>query len=248
MKIYNLFLIIFFTSCSHSDNLLIHIPEASGICYEKSSNSLFVANDEGLVYEIDTSGKVLRKRCLGHFDLEGVACDSKKGKLYFAVEKSDHVLVVNQKNLSVVKEIDIKRKYKKIKILKKDRKHGLEAIAITPDGLYLSNQSFKRYPQEDPSVLLKIGSLKKRKTVIKKIIDHGYIDISGMSYYNNYLYMVSDTDNLLIKYDLQNQKTIATKKLPPAAYEGVTFDNFGNIYFADDDGRVLKENFKGFMR
>ena len=248
MKFYTLFLILFFTSCSHSDNLLVHIPEASGICYEKKTNSLFVANDEGTVYEIDTAGKILRKKRLGKYDLEGVACDSDKGKLYFAVEKKDNVLVVNQKNFAIVKEIEIKRKFKKLKILKKDRKHGLEAISITPEGIYLSNQSFKKYPQEDPSVLLKIDSIDKRKTVIKKIIDHGYIDISGMSFYHNYLYMVSDTDNLLIKYDLKNQQTLSTKKLPQAAYEGVTFDDKGYIYFADDDGRILKQSFKGFFK
>jgi uncharacterized protein YjiK len=239
---------MFFTSCSHSDNALIHIPEASGICYEKSSDSLFVANDEGSVYEISTNGKILRKKRLGHYDIEGVACDGEKGKLYFAVEKSDNILVVNQKNLTVIKEIDIKRKFKNLKVLKKDRKNGLEGIAITPYGIYLSNQSFKAYPNEDPSVLIKIDSLDKNKVAIKDIVDHGYMDIAALSFYDGYLYMVSDSENLLIKYDIKNRKTISTKKLQDFDQEGVTFDDNGYIYFADDNGKIIKYNFKGLMK
>jgi uncharacterized protein YjiK len=246
MRYYLLSLLLFFTSCSHSDNVLVHIPEASGICFFKRTNTLFVANDEGKVYEINMDGKILRKKRLGNYDLEGVACDSQKGKLYFAVEKSDNILVVNQKNLKIQKEINIKRKYKKIEILKKDEDNGLEGIAITPDGIYLSNQSTKRYPKSDPSVLIKIDSLKKRKVAIKDIVDHGYIDIAGLTFHNGYLYMVSDTDDLLIKYDLKNQKTVSVKELDSFTQEGVTFDDNSNIYIADDSGRVLKYNFKGF--
>ena len=247
MKFYTLILMLLFTSCSHSDNTLIHIPEASGICYAKNTNTLFVANDEGKVFEISTDGKILRKKRLGNYDLEGVACDSKKGKLYFAVEKSDNILVVNQKNLKVQKEIDIKREYKKIAVLRKDKKNGIEGIAITPDGIYISNQSTKRYPKPDSSVLVRIDSLKKKKVAIKDIVDHGYIDIAGLCFHGGYMYMISDRDDLLIKYDLKNKKTVAEKKLPSFAQEGVAFDDNSNIYIADDDGRIMKYKFKGFL-
>ena len=246
MNFYTLFLIMFFTSCSHSDDVLVHIPEASGICYAKNTNSLFVANDEGSVFEISTDGKILRKKRLGKYDLEGVACDSKKGKLYFAVEGDDTILIVNQKTLAIQKEVRIKRKFKKVTVLKKDKKNGLEGITITPNGIYLSNQSTKKWPKSDPSVLIKINALKKKKVAIKNIVDHGYKDIAGLSFHNGYLYMVSDSENLLIKYDLKTKKTISTKKLPEAAYEGVTFDNHDHIYFADDNGKVLKQKFEGF--
>lgn len=247
MKFYTLFLIFFFTSCSHGDDVLVHIPEASGICYAKNTNSLFVANDEGKVFEISTEGKILREKRLGNYDLEGVACDSKKGKLYFSVEGDDNVLIVNQKTLNIQKEVKIKRDFKKVKVLKKDKKNGLEGITITPNGIYLSNQSTKKWPKSDPSVLIKLNSLKKKKVAIKGIVDHGYKDIAGLSYHNGYLYMVSDSENLLIKYDLKNKKTISTKELSDFAQEGVTFDDDGYIYFADDNGRILKYKSKGFL-
>ena len=57
---------------------------------------------------------------------------------------------------------------------------------------------------------------------------------------DGYLYMLSDKKNLLIKYDLKNNKTIKKIKLPKFAQEGICFDDKKNIYIADDDGRILK--------
>ncbi|MCH9813739.1 MAG: SdiA-regulated domain-containing protein [Epsilonproteobacteria bacterium] len=238
-----LFLTLFFTACSHSDSRLVHIPEASGICYAHNSNTLFVANDEGKVFEITAEGEILRKKRLGNYDLEGVACDSENGQLLFAVEESDNILIVNQKTLAVQKEINIKRKFKDITVLKKDKKNGLEGITIAPNAIYLSNQSNKKWPKSDPSVVIKIDSLNKKKVAIKKIIDHGYKDIAGLAYHEGYLYMVSDTENLLIKYDLKKNKTVSTRKLAKSAQEGITFDNKGYMYIADDEGSIIKERF-----
>ncbi len=44
--------------------IIAKIPEASGISYSKSSNTLFVVNDEGTIYELSTKGKILRKKSL----------------------------------------------------------------------------------------------------------------------------------------------------------------------------------------
>lgn len=53
--------------------------------------------------------------------------------------------------------------------------------------------------------------------------------------------MISDKDSLLIKYDINKNKTIKEYKLNPIyAQEGITFDKDGNLYIADDNGQVLK--------
>lgn len=210
------------------------IPEASGICFNKHSNSLFVANDEGSVYEISTAGKILRKKRLGDYDLEGVAC--KKNVLYFAVEGRDSVLIVNQADFSIKEEIKIKSKYRGTTIIVRDKKHGLEGITIKNGMIYLSNQSYNRYPKKDPSVVFTIkDKTGNKKSKIKKIYDHGYDDIAGLTIYKNQLYMVSDKKNLLINLDRKKEY-----KIPKFAQEGVCFDNKGYIYFADDEGFVMK--------
>ncbi len=234
-------LLLFFTACSETeDHVIANVSEASGICYSKHSDTLFVANDEGSVYELSREGKILRKKKLGDYDLEGVACDDKTKELYFAIEKNDDILVVKQKTLNVIKKIHIKRKYKGRKLLVKDKKHGLEAITIDDKYFYLSNQSEKKYTKSDPSVIIKIDRSSGKKAKIKGVIDHKQQDVAGLAMHQGYLYMVSDKDNNLIQYDIQRDQVVSIKKLPDFEQEGITFDDQGYIYFADESGRVLK--------
>jgi len=220
------------------------IPEASGITYVSKSNSLFVVNDEGTIYELSKKGKILRKKYLGKYDLEGVTYDKQNDKLLLAVEGDESIIVLNRSSLDFEKEIKIKRKFKKLKLLKKSKKAGIEAIAIAENGdIYLSNQSRITYNKKlkvNASVVFKIDSLGKKKAKIIEVFNHGYIDIAGLTFHNGYLYMISDKKNLLIKYDIKNNKTIKKIKLPKSAQEGICFDDKNNIYIADDNGRVLK--------
>ena len=52
--------------------------------------------------------------------------------------------------------------------------------------------------------------------------------------------MLSDRKDLLIKYDLKNNKTVKKIKLPKSSQEGICFDDKNNIFIADDDGQILK--------
>ena len=70
------------------------IPEASGISYCSDSDTLIVANDEGSYYEISRKGKILGKKRLGKYDLEGVVCE--KDQLIFALENKG-ILIVDRK-------------------------------------------------------------------------------------------------------------------------------------------------------
>jgi len=223
---------------------IVKIPEASGITYVDKSNSLFVVNDEGTLYELSKKGKIKRKIYLGDFDLEGITYDKSNDTLLLAVEGEESILVLDSDTLKIQKKVKIKRKFGKIKLLKKSKKAGLEAIAINENGdIYLSNQSKKTYKKklkENASVVFQINSLEKKKAKIIEVFNHGYIDIAGMTFRDGYLYMTSDKKNLLIKYDLKNNKTIKKIKLPKSAQEGICFDNHGNIYIADDNGRVLR--------
>ena len=220
------------------------IPEASGICYMVKSDKLIVVNDEGWIYTLDTNGKNIKKIYLGKYDLEGITYDKSNDKLLVAVEGDETVLVLNSSSFKIEKEIKIKRKFKDIELLKKSKKTGVEAIAIDNNGdIYLSNQSKITYKDKlkvNASVVFRINSIDKKKAKIKEVYNHGYIDIAGLTFYDGYLYMVSDKDNLLIKYDIQKNKTVKKIKLPKSAQEGICFDNKKNIYIADDNGRVLK--------
>ena len=227
--------------------LIANIPEASGICYSQKRDSIFVVSDKGVIVELDTNGVVKRDKSLNSLskhDFEGVACDDAKNSLLIAVEGADNILRVDQENLNVQKDINIERG----DILQKDKEFGLEGIALLNGKVFLSNQSFTLYNQgDDPSVVFTIDSLTSAKPNIDKIYDHGFTDISGLSFYQGFLYMVSDSANMLIKYDVEKEETVFTKQLPKFSIEGIAFDTRNNIFFADDDnGRIYKYETKQY--
>jgi len=235
---------LFLTTATLNAKTIAKIPEASGICFVPTTNSLFVVNDEGTLYNIKKNGEIITKKHLGKYDLEGITYDIKNDRLLLAVEGDESILIVNRESLDVEKEIQIKRKFEKVNLLKKSKGSGIEAIAIDENGdIYLSNQSkitYKKKLKKNASVIFRIDSFDKKKTRITEIYNHGYIDIAGMTFHKGYLYMTSDKENLLIKYDIKKNKTIKKIKLKKSAQEGIAFDDEDNIYIADDKGSILK--------
>ncbi len=241
----NLFLcmILFLSSCSSSgkkEHIIAKIPEASGICFYHTTKTLYTVSDEGSAYELTTSGHILRSTHLGDYDLEGITCDEKHQRLLLAVEGKDNILILDQKYLRIQKEINVARTFKNEKLLIKDKKRGLEGITMNNDTIYLSNQSHHKYPHKDPSIIVTVKDLRHTKTPILSRIDPRRIDISGLQYHQGFLYMISDTNDKVYRYNFSKHKIDKQAKLPKFAQEGITFDSDGYIYFADDKGKILK--------
>ena len=228
IKIVTLALLLNLTACGKekSSNIIATIPEASGISFCKGSKSLVVANDEGAFYELSLEGKVLQHHQLGDYDLEGVVCQ--KEHFIFAIEDGA-LLSVERKTLKS-KRFKVKGQGFKI-----SKKHGIEGITKIDDFYYLTIQSKKR--KKSKILLVKLG---KNYAKVVKTIHHRIIDSAGMEYHDKNLFIVSDREERLYRYDLKREKILKTIKLPKFAQEGVTFDNEGYIYFADDNGAVLK--------
>lgn len=239
-------IVLFTNNIFAKEKVIAKIPEASGISYSYKSNTLFVVNDEGSIYEINLEGQILREKKIGKLDLEGIAVDDDNDLLLLAVEGDDEILILSKKKLKKKHKISIKREYKGVKVLKKGD-DGLEGIALYKNKIYLSNQSKNKYPKEDSSVVVIVDyDLKKKKQKIENIINHGFIDIAGLTFYDDILFMISDKENLLIQYDIKRKKAIKKEKLSKKyAQEGIAFDKNGNLYIADDNGQILKiDNYK----
>ena len=210
---------------------IVKIPEASGISYCHSSDTLIVANDEGKYYEINREGKILEKVKLGKYDLEGVVCEDEE--LIFVIENKG-LLFVDRKTKKKKKVIvDTSYQGKKLKLF--DKKEGIEGIAKVDNMVYLAKQSKKKKRS-----FIAVIRLTPYPSRIVDVIEHHIADTAGLAYHDDYLYMVSDKKDLLIKYDLEKRKSVQKIKLEKGAWEGITFDHKGYVYLADDDGRVMK--------
>jgi uncharacterized protein YjiK len=223
------------------ETVIAEIPEASGITYSSQSDTLFVVNDEGTIYELSKKGQILREKYIGNYNLEGIVVDDNKNLLIVAVEGQDDILILSKEDMRVQKEISIQRTFNGVKVLEKGG-DGLEGLALYKNELYLSNQSKNRYPTPDSSVIVVIDyDLTKKKQKIKRIIDHGYSDIAGLVFYNNTLFMVSDKESLLIQYDVKKDTVMNQIKLSKeSAQEGIAFDATGVLFIADDNGQILR--------
>jgi uncharacterized protein YjiK len=250
IKLFLFILLVGLTACEgehKKSHIIANIPEASGICYDTATKRLYVVSDRGTLYELTKKGKIVRKRHLGNYDLEGIACDLKNNRLLAIEEGNDNILIINQKTLNVEKKISIRRSYNGKKLLVKDKRFGLEGITLDSAGnIYVSNQSYRKYPQKDPSVIILIKDLKHKKTPILSLIDPGPKDIAGLFYKDGNIYMVSDSNDKLYRYNLKKQKIDFIVKLPKFAQEGIAFDDDNHIYFANDNGNVLKYKTKKF--
>jgi len=206
------------------------IPEASGISYCQKSKSLIVANDEGSFYEITPQGVIVNQHKLGAYDLEGVVCEEKK--IIFAIEEG---------KLLEVDRITLKTKLIEIKghNFKFSKKSGIEGITKVDKLYYVSIQS--KTKKDSKLLVLDIG---KKYANVVRIIKHRIIDSSGMQYYKKKLYILSDKKDKLYLYNLKKNKIKKKIKLPKFAQEGITFDNNENLYFADDNGAVMKYTLK----
>jgi len=219
-------IIVTLTACSSEQHKIASIDEASGISYCQNSGTLMVANDEGSLYEITPKGEIVSRHKIGKYDLEGVVCEDKE--VILAVE--DGLLLKVDRKTFQTKELKIKGDGFKF-----DKKSGIEGIAKIGNLYYLAIQAKDK--EKAKLLIVKAGT---NYAKIKKIIKHGIIDSAGMEYHNKRLYIVSDKKDKLYIYNLKTNKVLKKIKLDKFAQEGVSFDNSGNIFFADDNGAVFR--------
>lgn len=225
-------MIFLFVACAEpKGEEITKIPEASGISYCSDTDTLIVANDEGSYYEINRKGKIIQKKKLGKYDLEGVVCEN--DQLIFALENKG-ILIVDR-NTGKKKKVPLDTFYNGKKLSLFDKKEGIEGIAKVGNTVYLSKQSKKK--KDSFIAVVKLTPYPSR---IVDVIEHKIADTAGLDHHDGYLYMVSDKKDLLIKYDLEKKKIVQKVKLAEGAWEGIAFDRKGNVYLADDDGRVVK--------
>ena len=206
---------------------IAYIKAASGISYCHNNNTLMVASDNGKIYEITQSGNILSKYTIGNYDFEGIICEDKE--LILAIEGSG-LLRFNRET----HKIDI-FPLEGTTDIKMSNKHGIEGLIKIGDDYYLSIQSKKKKNAKLLKVLLDKTSATVVSTITTKIID-----MSGLEYRNEKLYIVSDTNDELYLYDIKTEKILQSIPLPKFAQEGIAFAKDKGVFFANDNGSVFR--------
>lgn len=229
------------------------IAEPSGITYHAVRKSIFVVSDEGELHEMRRDGRPVRSQSLNQTDLEGITMNPSTGLLYAVVEGDDAILEISPQTFKVTRRFGINRGFEGRELLRKGGM-GLEAITFIsddshPEGgtFWVGNQSFSLKPNREPSIVCQVVlplSSTNPTPPEGKIVGFfplSIIDISGLAYDSSRhcLIVVSDTTNLLVEVT-RDGNVLRQHLLPGNDQEGITLDDQGFMYIAQENGEVIK--------
>ena len=231
----------------------IDFAEPSGIVYHSQRKTLFVVGDRGDVCEMKKDGILIQQKHIRDADFEGITFDPSSNLLYIAIEGEEKIAEINPDNLEVTREFTIERTFQGNAVLKTGGE-GIEALTFVPDSnhpeggtFFVANQSFDHGNHEDISAIFEVAVPLKTSTVsdatvkITRFFSLGVIDLSGLHYDEiaNCLYVISDATNTLFEVTLDGS-ILKSYAFPGDNQEGVTVDDEGHIYIAQDTGGIIK--------
>jgi uncharacterized protein YjiK len=234
---------------------LHYCQEPSGIVFSEQRGTLFVAGDEGDICELTLDGALLNRRS-GEMDLEGITLDPSSGLLYAIEERTGTIFELDPQTLELVRRFTLDPSCKGYTLSRHAANNGMEAITFKPDTrhpaggtFYVANQGSMGNQGNLPlifeiNVPLHITAAADQAAHIIRCFQPGVTDLSGIHYDNqlNRLLVISDThDNLMVT--TVDGKTLASYALPGKHQEGITRDDQGKLYIAEDSGGIIKYTF-----
>ncbi len=228
----------------------IGFNEPSGIVWHGGRGTLFVVGDEGDICEIKTDGTLVKEAHIRQADFEGITYDPATGLLYLAVEGEEAIVEVDPDTFEVVREWRVPREFEG-RLLMREGGEGLEGITFVPDAdhaeggiFYVANQAFVLNNPEDISAIFRVEVPLRSGGEEVRILGYyepGVIDIAGLNYEaaTRTILAVSDAENLLMIYS-PDLELVDFYAFPGDNQEGITVDDAGFIYIAQDSGGILK--------
>jgi len=227
--------------------------EPSGIVFHAGRGTLFVVGDSGDICEIRTDGGLVKQKRIRRGDFEGVTYDPGSGLVYIAVEGEERILELNPDDFEVLREFTLPRTFEGHLLLKAGGQ-GIEGITFVPDAkhaeggtFYVANQSFGLGIQDDISGILEVevplrsGTEGHEEARILRYFCPGVIDLSGLHYdkRTGHLFVISDSTNAIFEFTTAGG-LVNSWAFPGDNQEGITADEQGFMYMAQDSGGVIK--------
>lgn len=199
----------------------LNIPEPSDITYASTTNTFFIVSDQGLLYETDSTGKILKKSAYKGLDFEGVYADS--ANVYVSEEMTRDII---QFDIHTLQKTGVRQLH-----YFGGRNKGFESITYNQ-----AKNKFVVVSEKDPSKIFELDNnfLVTNKELIKKVAD-----ISSATYHNNLLWLLSDEDHTILVLDPKTYAVVKQYKLNILNPEGICFNAKGELMIISDDMQML---------
>lgn len=199
----------------------LKIEEPSDLCFSADEKSLFMVSDRDGIYETDLKGNIKHSYLSDNYDLEAI-CLANSKTLIAADESSNDLLFISTSPLSL-------KETKSTKIASKSNS-GIEAICRIDDEHWMIFQEKKP---------CKAFVVNKEASVLSVHTIEGISDISGASYYQGYLWLLSDEDASIYKVSLDFKTIKKVFSLPFSSAEGIAISSQGDLYVVSDSTEML---------
>lgn len=216
----------------------------SGLVFHPQRKTLFTVSDWGQISEIATDGTLIQqKQVAKKVDFEGITYNPATGLLYAVIEGEEAILEVKPETLEAGRKIPIDLTFEG-KVLLTRKKKGLEDITFVPAAAGSPNGTFYLVNQSDTlagldaSIILEVkidDAANEPKAHILRYFSVGVTDLSGIHYdlSRQQLFIISNANNLLLLVNLSGQ-VLGVSPLPGKKQEGLTIDEAGFLYIAQD--------------
>ncbi|MEP3967909.1 MAG: SdiA-regulated domain-containing protein [Nonlabens sp.] len=200
-----------------TDKKSIDVPEPSDIAYSSDGKSLFVVSDNGYLFETDLEGTILRKA--DYQGLHDEAVYANDSHVYVVEEYSRKIKMFRLPDLTLEKTVAIPYsggRNKAYEGFTYNKAKGVFSLFVEKDPLYVFELNEKLEKVNE----INLGDLAR--------------DISAATYYDNYLWLLSDEDRTIFKVNPTDYTVVAQWVIPVLNAEGLAFDKNGDFIVASD--------------
>jgi uncharacterized protein YjiK len=194
-----------------------NVQEPSDIALSHNEQSYFIVSDNGMLHETDLQGKIIRTAKHKGIDFEGVYAT--EDKVYVVDETARKVYVYNTSDLSLANTYVLQ--------YSGGRNKGFESITYNK-----KKNAFILITEKEPVL---IREYNYDFVLTNEIEFKGVSDVSSATWYNDFIYLLSDEDMMVMKVSPNDYSIIDRKKVPIINPEGIAFTKDGKMYITSDD-------------
>jgi len=195
----------------------IKVQEPSDICLAADGKSFFMVSDNGLLYQTDLTGNILKKADFTGIDFEAVYADAQF--VYVMDETPRTVRIYDQATLEIKRNIPLH--------YAGGRNKGFESLTFNPE-----KKVFITLTEKDP---IWVREYSQDFVLQNEFVFKGASDISAATFYNQSLFLLSDEDRMVLRLDPNTYEILEKKIVPIINPEGIAFDLEGKMFITSDD-------------